>query len=314
MKAFFSHDCDARLSKKMLLLRAKHGPAGYGVYWMLVERLRAEEGFCSEKNYPMLSFDFHCDEELIRSVVEDFGLFDLSDDGKTFCSHGLNERMELAETRSKAGKRGAEARWDKNRSGMAKNGKSMASSCDANANKINKRNANNNSISITPSLNTSPKGSAEGVSEEEKEKILYEFFFENMSSPEREMTLFLDYNNRDGRVWEQMSEVRKQEAIKHWKQQPERSPRFKEDFLKLWKRIYGVLASEGIPTEIRLDALSDSIRTGTKGRFIQLCCSERLIKLLESEEITREIRPYVLDYEKSKNCNALQYYVAERRE
>ena len=135
-----------------------------------------------------------------------------------------------------------------------------------------------------------------------------------MESPEREMTLFLDYNNRDGRVWEKMSEVRKEEAIKHWKQQPERSPRFKTDFLELWKRIYTVLVDEDIPVDIRLDALSDSIQTGTKNKFVQLCCSERLIKLLEEEEITSKIRKDFLDYARRKNCNALQYYVAERRE
>ena len=101
----------------MLRMREKLGPvdglAAYGIYWMLIERLREEEDYTSDRDYDMLAFDFRCDKELLRSVVEDFGLFDLSPDGKTFGSHGLEERMEVMEARTAAGKKGAARRWNK---------------------------------------------------------------------------------------------------------------------------------------------------------------------------------------------------------
>ena len=304
-KAFFSHDCDARLNNKMLKLRATHGPAGYGIYWMLVERLRAEEGCCAEKNYTILSFDLHADEALIKSVVEDFGLFDISEDGKTFRCHGLDERMELAESRSRSGKKGAAARWSKD----GKNGKPMANSCEANANKLNKTLATKKSSkSISPSLDSSPQGSeSEG---EEKEKILFEFFFEkNLASPEKEVELFLDYNNRDGRIWAQMSEERKDEAIKRWRQEPAQSPRFRKDFLSMWRNVYEVLRETGAPTEVRLDALSDTIAIATKGIYVRLTCSLRLKNYLESEEVLIKVRPHILGYVKLQKAQYLQYLI-----
>lgn len=116
--SYFSHDSNARNSKKMLRMRARLGDkaaAAYGVYWMLVERLREEESYVCEKDYDMLAFDLRVDPELIRTVVEDFGLFDISDDGRTFSSHGLHERMEEAAekhaAKSAAGKKGAESKW-----------------------------------------------------------------------------------------------------------------------------------------------------------------------------------------------------------
>ena len=308
-KAFFSHDSDARLSKKMLMLRAKHGPAGYGVYWMLVERLRAEEGYCSEKNYTMLSFDFHADEELIRSVVEDFGLFDLSADGKSFCSHGLNERMELAETRSKAGRSGAEARWkghDKN----GKNGKTMASSCEANANKLNKRNAIQDSISISPSLDSFPKGSESNgeISEEEKEKILFEFVFEkNLAAPGKELKLFLDYNNRDGRSWASMSEGRRYKALTSWKQEPEQAPRFRQDFLAMWRTIFETMVDLHAPRELRMAMLADNVTVGIGGRCVVITCDEAVAHCLEQEEMIERVRPAIKTFLESVKRGYIQY-------
>lgn len=126
-KSYISHDSNARNSKKMLRMREKlgpvKGPAAYGIYWMLIERLREEEGYISEKDYGMLAFDFRCDIELIRAVVEDFGLFDFSEDGTAFYSHGLEERMAIMEARSAAGRCGAQGRWgDRNGNRMANNG------------------------------------------------------------------------------------------------------------------------------------------------------------------------------------------------
>ncbi len=116
---YFSHDADARLSPKLIRVRMVHGAAGYGVYFMLLERLRCEDDYTSETDYAVISFDLQCDEEMVQSVVEDFDLFVLSDDGKRFWSQSFMERMEHMEQKrndiSERRREAANARWARER-------------------------------------------------------------------------------------------------------------------------------------------------------------------------------------------------------
>ena len=108
----FSHDFNARNDEKILRLRMRYGAAGYGIYFMLIERLAEESAHVSAKDYDMLAFELREDREIIRSVVEDFGLFVFDDDN--FYSASLNARLEsLDDKRSKAIE-AARARWGRN--------------------------------------------------------------------------------------------------------------------------------------------------------------------------------------------------------
>ena len=185
-KSYVSHDSNARNSKKMVRMRSRLGEgdglvalAAYGVYWMLIERLREEEDYTCDLDYEMLAFDLRADADLIRRVVEDFDLFEISEDGKTFRSHGLEERMALMEQKSSAGKKGAAARWGnrENTDRMAQNGENMAVAFSANA-KINKNKIKENKENYSSSLSSSLKESEEEESEEkQQEEILSYFFF-----------------------------------------------------------------------------------------------------------------------------------------
>lgn len=112
---YFSHDSNARNDEKVIRLRMKHNAAGYGVYFMILERLRDETGYMSVKDYNMIAFDLRVDAALVKSVVEDFGLFVFTDDGKYFYSDSFKRRMDIKDTlrrqRSEAGKKGNEKRW-----------------------------------------------------------------------------------------------------------------------------------------------------------------------------------------------------------
>lgn len=126
MNSYFSHDSNARNSDKLLPVRMKYGAEGYGIYFMLLERLRDEPTYMSIKDYNTLAFDLRVDAQKIKSVIEDFGLFTFTDDGKCFYSEGFMKRMEIKDSktkaRSKAGKKGAEKRWNeqKNSNAIAK--------------------------------------------------------------------------------------------------------------------------------------------------------------------------------------------------
>ena len=114
---YFSHDSNARNDEKLVRLRMKQGAAGYGVYFMILERLREEADYMSVKDYNMIAFDLRVDAAIVKSVVEDFGLFTFTDDGKCFYSESFTRRMDIKDTlrrqRSEGGKIGMKNRWKK---------------------------------------------------------------------------------------------------------------------------------------------------------------------------------------------------------
>ncbi len=113
--SYFSHDSNARNTEKLIRVRMRHNAAGYGVYFMILERLREEPDYMSVKDYNVIAFDLRVDASLIKSVVEDFGLFVFTEDGKYFYSESFSRRMikkdEIACKRSEAGKLSAASKW-----------------------------------------------------------------------------------------------------------------------------------------------------------------------------------------------------------
>ena len=111
---YFSHDSNARNDEKILAVRMRHGAEGYGVYFMILERLLDSTKYMSVKDYNVIAFDLRVSASVIKSVIEDFGLFVFTDDGKHFYSESLIRRMQpldnLREQRRAAGKKSAERR------------------------------------------------------------------------------------------------------------------------------------------------------------------------------------------------------------
>lgn len=124
---YFSHDSNARNDEKIIRLRMRHGAAGYGVYFMLLERMREEEDCVMSKDYDMIAFDLRVESSLVESVVEDFGLFNFTEDNEQFYSESFNRRMDAVRSRSEVRKKSARSRWDNN------NGDVEVCKIDANA-------------------------------------------------------------------------------------------------------------------------------------------------------------------------------------
>lgn len=118
LTSYFPHDSNARNSDKLIRLRMKHKAAGYGVFFMILERLREEPEYMSVKDYNMIAFDLREDASLIKSVIEDFGLFVFTEDGKYFYSESFKQRMVFKDNKSKkrseAGRLGMARRWGNN--------------------------------------------------------------------------------------------------------------------------------------------------------------------------------------------------------
>ena len=131
---YFSHDCNARNDEKMLAVRMRHGVEGYGIYFMLLERLRDEADYTGVKDYNVIAFDLRVSAEKIKSIVEDFGFFQFTEDGKRFYSESFLNRMAIkdliSQSKSESGKIGALKKWQNGSKKMANaienDGKNMA--------------------------------------------------------------------------------------------------------------------------------------------------------------------------------------------
>ena len=112
---YFPHDSNAREDDKLVALRMRHGSAGYGVYFMLLESLSTAAQCQLDRNYNSLGYVLHESAGLIKAVVEDFGLFQFTANGERFYSERLSQHMqsinEVSQKRSRAGKKGLEKRW-----------------------------------------------------------------------------------------------------------------------------------------------------------------------------------------------------------
>jgi len=97
---YFTHDSNARNDEKILALRMRHKSAGYGVYFMILERLRDSKDYLHIKDYNLIAFDIRESSELIKSVVEDFGLFEFTEneEGKFFYSKSFCSRLDGRDT------------------------------------------------------------------------------------------------------------------------------------------------------------------------------------------------------------------------
>lgn len=106
------HNSNSRNTPNLLDVRMKHGMAGYGIYFCLIEMLAEVEKHSLKRDYAKIAFDLRVDVEIVRSVVEDFSLFILS--RSQFESEELNNELrsveEARKRRSEAGRKGGLAK------------------------------------------------------------------------------------------------------------------------------------------------------------------------------------------------------------
>ena len=74
LKAF-----SARNSSAILDLKAEHGIGGYGVYFQLLEELAANGGKAGY-NAARLAYKLHTEEWLVRTIIEDYNIFNYTED------------------------------------------------------------------------------------------------------------------------------------------------------------------------------------------------------------------------------------------
>lgn len=108
---YFRHDCNARNDQKIIALRIRHKMEGYGIYWSIIEMLRESASYMCTTDYNIVAFGLHVGADKIKSIVEDFGLFEFTQDGKYFYSKRLLNDMQVREETSNAMRDLANKRW-----------------------------------------------------------------------------------------------------------------------------------------------------------------------------------------------------------
>ena len=142
MDSYLIHDANAGNNFKIMMMIQKEGMKGYGIYWMILEFLRIQEGYKADlRVLPILAQKMRVTVATLKQFIYESGLFRVDD--TTFSSPGLTRRMGPLEAKREAnresGRRGGLANQQKIRQGMPS---------DALA--INKTNKINNSPSISP--------------------------------------------------------------------------------------------------------------------------------------------------------------------
>jgi Domain of unknown function (DUF4373) len=128
---YFSHDSNTRGDEKIIALMMKHKWAGYGIFWGIIEKLRDSTNYMSVCDYNLIAYDLRVDTSLVKSIIEEFGLFIFTDCGKYFYSNRLNKTMEFKETKSKKASESALKRWEK----CEPNANALRTQSDGNAKK-----------------------------------------------------------------------------------------------------------------------------------------------------------------------------------
>jgi len=109
---YFSHDANAQDDPKCMVLIDQLGMEGYGIFWALIEKLRAEK----EYKLPLMTLEsfarrWGTSKEKVNTVVKNFGLFTIEND-EFFYSQRLKFSMEL---KSEKATISINARWAKNK-------------------------------------------------------------------------------------------------------------------------------------------------------------------------------------------------------
>jgi hypothetical protein len=111
---YFQHDYNSRNDEKILKLRSLKGEAGYGIFWMILEKLaESSQARLKISDIPMLAYELHVESEWIADVIQSYDLFKIKDG--YFWSTRLLSDLEERKEKSKKAILANKIRWDKER-------------------------------------------------------------------------------------------------------------------------------------------------------------------------------------------------------
>lgn len=93
MDPYLLHDANAGSNLKLMIMTQEEGMKGYGIYWMLLEFLRLQDGYRSSlKVIPILAQKARVTTATLKRIIYDYALFEVNE--TSFSSPGLSRRMK----------------------------------------------------------------------------------------------------------------------------------------------------------------------------------------------------------------------------
>jgi hypothetical protein len=123
---YFSHDYNSRNDSKIKRLILKHGYLGYGLFWAIIEDLY-QNANALLLDYESIAFDLRTNEDIIKSIINDFDLFVC--ENNNFGSLSVQRRLEERNNKSLKARESARKRWNKSYS----NANALQAQSDSNA-------------------------------------------------------------------------------------------------------------------------------------------------------------------------------------
>ena len=109
---YLKHDYNSRNDEKILKLRSKLGAEGFGIYWMLLEKLaESSEGRLLISDIECIAYELRLECERITDVIRTYGLFKM--DEEYFWSGRLVSDLAERNCKSEKAKLSAKIRWNK---------------------------------------------------------------------------------------------------------------------------------------------------------------------------------------------------------
>ena len=109
---YFSHDSNAHTDPKIIDLLMDLKAEGYGVYWVILEMLRNENGYkLSNQDYNAIAYMAHSTAEVVEKVILNYNLFQVDLDGY-FWSDSLIDRMKHLNAKREVLRINAIKRWN----------------------------------------------------------------------------------------------------------------------------------------------------------------------------------------------------------
>lgn len=138
---YFSHDANAQDDPKCMVLIDQLGMEGYGIFWALIEKLRAEKGYkLPISTIPAFAKRWGTSKEKVETVVNSYNLFKISNN--YFFSLRLKKSME---EKTESARRSALIRWS-NAPALQSNSKRIANGMQNDAIKVKKSKEKENSV------------------------------------------------------------------------------------------------------------------------------------------------------------------------
>lgn len=105
---YFSHDYNARNDEKIKELIFKHGMAGYGIYWAIIEELYQNTNVL-RLNCQRIAFELRVSKDVVTSVIGEFDLFVFNDNN--FSSLSVQKRLDERANKSEKARLSVSKRW-----------------------------------------------------------------------------------------------------------------------------------------------------------------------------------------------------------